>query len=173
VEAPAVHRSGAGHVGARGRCPVQAELVRPIGHQSERKGTSCSRRSCTPSERWQCWRWPWVRASSPTKHTSETSRPSRPSVPTDPREGLAAFPRDPRPCERPTPIRVSAYRPSNPSADAGTAREPRHSLNTKQEHETQGGVRMRAKLSGWKHLLYTAAALATLALAAGARYKPR
>ena len=31
---------------------------------------------------------------------------------------------------------------------------------------------MRAKLSGLKHLLYTAAALATLALAAGARYKP-
>jgi len=28
-------------------------------------------------------------------------------------------------------------------------------------------------MSGWKHLLYTAAALATLALAAGARYKPR
>jgi hypothetical protein len=26
VEAPAVYRSGAGHVGARGRCPVQAEL---------------------------------------------------------------------------------------------------------------------------------------------------
>ena len=36
-----------------------------------------------------------------------------------------------------------------------------------------GGDRMRAKLSGLKHLLYTAAALATLALAAGARYKPR
>ena len=32
--------------------------------------------------------------------------------------------------------------------------------------------RMRAKLSGWKHLLFTAATLATLALAAGARYKP-
>jgi hypothetical protein len=31
---------------------------------------------------------------------------------------------------------------------------------------------MRAKFSGWKHLLYTAAVLATLALAAGARYKP-
>jgi hypothetical protein len=35
-----------------------------------------------------------------------------------------------------------------------------------------GGDRMRAKFSGWKHLLYTAAALATLALAAGARFKP-
>jgi len=32
--------------------------------------------------------------------------------------------------------------------------------------------RMRAKLSGWKQLLFTAATLATLALAAGARYKP-
>ncbi len=32
---------------------------------------------------------------------------------------------------------------------------------------------MRAKLSGWKHLLYTTAALATLALAAGARFKPK
>ena len=32
---------------------------------------------------------------------------------------------------------------------------------------------MRAKIIGWKHLLYTAAALATLALAAGARYKPK
>ena len=31
---------------------------------------------------------------------------------------------------------------------------------------------MRAKFSGWKHLLYTAAALATLALAAGARFRP-
>jgi len=38
--------------------------------------------------------------------------------------------------------------------------------------KTAGGDRMRAKLSGLKHLLYTAAALATLALAAGARYKP-
>jgi hypothetical protein len=33
-------------------------------------------------------------------------------------------------------------------------------------------VPMRSKFTGWKHLLYTAAALATLALAAGARYKP-
>ena len=32
---------------------------------------------------------------------------------------------------------------------------------------------MRAKLSGWKHLLFTAATLATLALAAGARFKPK
>jgi hypothetical protein len=39
VEAPAVHRSSACHVGARGRCPVQAELVGLIGHQLERKGT--------------------------------------------------------------------------------------------------------------------------------------
>jgi hypothetical protein len=31
---------------------------------------------------------------------------------------------------------------------------------------------MRAKLSSWKHLLFTAAALAALALAAGARIKP-
>ena len=31
---------------------------------------------------------------------------------------------------------------------------------------------MRAKLSGWKHLLLTAATLATLALAAGAKYRP-
>jgi hypothetical protein len=31
---------------------------------------------------------------------------------------------------------------------------------------------MRPNLSGLKHLLFTAAALATLALAAGARYKP-
>ena len=31
---------------------------------------------------------------------------------------------------------------------------------------------MRAKFSSWKHLLFTAATLATLALAAGARYKP-
>jgi hypothetical protein len=36
MEAPAVHHSGAGHVGARGRCPVQAELVRPSG--TSRKG---------------------------------------------------------------------------------------------------------------------------------------
>jgi hypothetical protein len=32
---------------------------------------------------------------------------------------------------------------------------------------------MRAKLSGLKRLLFTTAVLATLALAAGARYKPR
>lgn len=34
---------------------------------------------------------------------------------------------------------------------------------------------MRAKFSGghWKHWLYTTATLATLLLAAGARYKPR
>jgi hypothetical protein len=31
---------------------------------------------------------------------------------------------------------------------------------------------MRAKIMSWKHLLYTAAAVAALALAAGARYKP-
>jgi hypothetical protein len=31
---------------------------------------------------------------------------------------------------------------------------------------------MRAKFSGWKNLLFTAATLATLVLAAGARYKP-
>ena len=33
--------------------------------------------------------------------------------------------------------------------------------------------RMRSKLTGLKHLLFTAATLATLALAAGARYKPK
>jgi uncharacterized membrane protein len=33
-------------------------------------------------------------------------------------------------------------------------------------------VWMRAKIMTWKHLLYAAAALATVALAAGARYKP-
>jgi hypothetical protein len=32
---------------------------------------------------------------------------------------------------------------------------------------------MRAKMMSWKHLLYTTAALATLVLAAGARYKPK
>jgi hypothetical protein len=32
---------------------------------------------------------------------------------------------------------------------------------------------MRAKVMSWKHLLFTAAVLATLALAAGARYKPK
>jgi hypothetical protein len=32
---------------------------------------------------------------------------------------------------------------------------------------------MRAKLIALKHLLYTAAVLAILALAAGARYKPK
>jgi hypothetical protein len=32
---------------------------------------------------------------------------------------------------------------------------------------------MRAKFSTWKHLLYTVAALTTLILAAGARYKPK
>jgi hypothetical protein len=31
---------------------------------------------------------------------------------------------------------------------------------------------MRAKLSGLKHLLFTAAVLATLALAAGAKFRP-
>jgi hypothetical protein len=31
---------------------------------------------------------------------------------------------------------------------------------------------MLPKLSNWKHLLLTAATLATIALAAGARYKP-
>jgi hypothetical protein len=31
---------------------------------------------------------------------------------------------------------------------------------------------MRAKFTGWKQLLFTAATLATIALAAGARYKP-
>jgi len=38
--------------------------------------------------------------------------------------------------------------------------------------DTKEVIRMRAKLSGWKHLLFTAATLATIALAAGARYKP-
>ena len=32
---------------------------------------------------------------------------------------------------------------------------------------------MRARFRGWKHLLFTAATLATLVLAAGAKYKPR
>jgi hypothetical protein len=32
---------------------------------------------------------------------------------------------------------------------------------------------MREMLKGWKHLLYTSATLATLLLAAGARYKPK
>jgi hypothetical protein len=32
---------------------------------------------------------------------------------------------------------------------------------------------MRAKFSGWKATLFTAAVLATLVLAAGARYKPK
>jgi hypothetical protein len=32
---------------------------------------------------------------------------------------------------------------------------------------------MRAKFSGWKAQLYSMAVLATLALAAGARYKPK
>jgi hypothetical protein len=32
---------------------------------------------------------------------------------------------------------------------------------------------MRDLLKGWKHLLYTSATLATLLLAAGARYKPK
>jgi hypothetical protein len=31
---------------------------------------------------------------------------------------------------------------------------------------------MRAKFSGWKSMLFTTAVLATLVLAAGARYKP-
>jgi hypothetical protein len=31
---------------------------------------------------------------------------------------------------------------------------------------------MRPKLTGFKHLLFTAATLATLAIAAGARFKP-
>jgi hypothetical protein len=31
---------------------------------------------------------------------------------------------------------------------------------------------MRPKLTGWKNLLFTAATLATLAFAAGARFKP-
>ena len=29
VEAPAVHRRGVGHVGARGRCPIQAAVGGP------------------------------------------------------------------------------------------------------------------------------------------------
>ena len=37
----------------------------------------------------------------------------------------------------------------------------------------RGGVWMRAKLNSLKHLLFTAAALATLALAAGAKYRPK
>jgi hypothetical protein len=32
---------------------------------------------------------------------------------------------------------------------------------------------MRTKIMSWKHRLYLVAALATLALAAGARYKPK
>lgn len=32
---------------------------------------------------------------------------------------------------------------------------------------------MRDMLKGWKHLLYTSATLATLLLAAGARFKPK
>jgi len=35
----------------------------------------------------------------------------------------------------------------------------------------EGGDRMRGKLN-WRHLLYTGATLATLLLAAGARWKP-
>ncbi len=37
----------------------------------------------------------------------------------------------------------------------------------------RGGVWMRAKWNSVKHLLFTAAALATLALAAGAKYRPK
>jgi hypothetical protein len=37
---------------------------------------------------------------------------------------------------------------------------------------TEGGDRMRAKMSRVKYLLFSTAALATLVLAAGARYKP-
>jgi hypothetical protein len=36
---------------------------------------------------------------------------------------------------------------------------------------SEGGDRMRAKIN-WRHLLYTGATLATLLLAAGARWKP-
>ena len=32
---------------------------------------------------------------------------------------------------------------------------------------------MKDMLKGWKHLLFTSATLATLLLAAGARYKPK
>ena len=107
---------------------------------------------------------------------SAASRPSGPPVPPGGPEGLAAFtPGIPAP-DRPNDLPPFGYRPTGlptPRPMQGRRYEPRHSLNTKQERETQGGVRMRAKLSGWKHLLYTAAALATLALAAGARYKPR
>jgi hypothetical protein len=31
---------------------------------------------------------------------------------------------------------------------------------------------MRTRIKSWKHLLFTVATMATLALAAGARYKP-
>ena len=55
-------------------------------------------------------------------------------------------------------------------------RDPRpmrgHALAADTPLHTKEVYRMRAKLSGWKHLLFTAATLATLALAAGARYKP-
>jgi hypothetical protein len=47
-----------------------------------------------------------------------------------------------------------------------------HALAADTPLHTKEVYRMRAKLSGWKHLLFTAATLATLALAAGARYKP-
>jgi hypothetical protein len=40
-------------------------------------------------------------------------------------------------------------------------------------HTIEEAPVMRAKFSTWKHLLYSAAALATLILAAGARYKPK
>lgn len=67
--------------------------------------------------------------------------------------------------EGPTGRWVSAYRGMRPSADAPTrASHP-------QSSQRLGGHRMRSKLAGWKHLLFTAAALATLALAAGARFK--
>jgi hypothetical protein len=38
-------------------------------------------------------------------------------------------------------------------------------------HEREGGDRMRS--INWRHVLFTSATLATLLLAAGARFKPR
>jgi hypothetical protein len=144
------------------------------GARPERKGTRCFERSRTPWARSPFWRWLWAPGSSPAKgHTyhHEAFVAAGPS-PGD-REGLVAYVdrqgRQPLRLDRTNYVSSgSGLRGVFPRRLMCRAPHLAHTADLATEE-----VWMRAKVMSWKHWLFTAAVLATLALAAGARYKPK